>query len=184
MPDLRSSATIMEDVATAGGRPLHAAVEGDAASGKNAHGVLGFKDPSGNMAYAKVNAARQIEVSFEQGDATRLAGHGTTAGNAAYQDVATITLATSKTYRNLGFLAACYRDAEFQVVSVDNGVATVQALGLLVGQGDLSAHGQMPSFTFASGATGAQTLKLQAKNQNTLSDFRGTITIDEIEQVP
>ena len=183
MGDTRTANTVLEDVASGAGRALHAALAGDAAAGKNAHGVFIGKDPSGNLQYASLNAANELRVSLEQGDATHLAANGTAAGNTSFADIATITLSASKVYRNVGFLAACFRDAEFKIVSIDNGTPTVLALGILVGAGQLTAAQQLSNLIFTSGATGAQTLKLQAKNFNVLSDFRGTLTVDEIEQI-
>lgn len=70
MADVRTSFVTLEDVTSGAGVPLHRALEGQAAAGKNAHGALTYKDASGNLQYALVNANREVVVSLESGDRT------------------------------------------------------------------------------------------------------------------
>lgn len=178
MADLRSSFTILEDSATQAGLPLHKALEGEAVASKNAHGAFVAKDPSNQFAYLEKNAQGELKVS-NQGDEAYLSAKGSAVGSATFVDIATITLAVSKTYRNIGWIIGCLRDAEFKIVQVNDMTTTDIALGLIAGAGDYTDSGELRGLSVTSGASGTQTLKIQAKNFNALSDMRATLSVIE-----
>ncbi len=178
MTDLRTSVAILEDAVTGGGLPLHKALEGDVAAAKNAHGALVAVDPSLNFAYLRVNAQSELITSSEA-DFAQVNAKGSASGSASFVDVATLTLSANKVYKNIGFVVGCYRDAEFKIILDDNGTPSDIALGLLMGSGSQAA--QLKGLKATAGATGTQQIKIQAKNQNVLSDFRATLTAEEVQ---
>ena len=64
MADKRPIFVNLEDVTSEEGVPLHKAVEGDAAAGKNSHGVLTVKDSSGNLQYIPLTDDNKVPVSL------------------------------------------------------------------------------------------------------------------------
>lgn len=180
MADLRTSFTILEDSATAAGLPLHKALEGETVTAKNAHGAFVAKDPSGNFKYLETNAQNELKISME-GDLAQVSAKGTVSGSASFVDVATLTLTADKVYRNIGFICGCFRDAEFKIVQVDDATTTDRGLGILVGAGSLTVAEELAGLKVTAGSTGTQTLKIQAKNANALSDLRATLTAEEVQ---
>lgn len=179
MADLRTSFVVLEDVASQAGRAWHAAVQGDAAAGKNAGPVLAVKDQAGNLQYIPmINGA--IPVTFE-GVVAGLNANGLVAGNAAFTDVAVITLTPDAEYKKVGFVAGGTRDMRFQIVQVDDMTTTILVQGIVTGAGNMSLSELLESIEFTAGSTGTQELKLQAKCLNALSDMTGTITTYEIQ---
>lgn len=180
MADLRTSFMILEDSATAAGLPLHKALEGETATAKNAHGVFAAKDPSGNFKYLETNAQNELKVSTA-GDEAYVKATGTVAGSASFVAVATLTLVAGKTYRNIGWIVSCYRDAEFKFVQVDDMTTTDVTKGIIVGSGAPTDSDAQPGLSVVAGASGTQTLAIHAKNASALSDFRATLTAIEVQ---
>lgn len=183
MAEVRVSFPSLEDVATGAGLPLHKAVENDPAAGKNAHGSLVAKDPTGNLRYLKTNAAGEAIVSFESAETARLKDVGTNAGSASAVTIATIPLQPGLTYQNLGLVVSCFRDAIFDVVSVDDAggtpVDTIELQGVRVGAGEYTSSIALPGFQFVAGSTGTQELIVRGRNLGTLSTLDVTVSIDE-----
>lgn len=182
MADLRTSFVILEDVSTQAGVPLHKAVEGDAAAGKNAHPSLVAKDGSGNLVYLKIDSSGALAVTTE-GSKVCKSARGTATGSATFVDVATITLTNGATYQDLDWVVSCFRDAVYEVVYVEDvgGLDTETLLAdVLCGAGDFTDSGQLKCQSFTVPGSGVNELRLRAKNLNALSDFRGTITIGEL----
>lgn len=179
MSDVRTSFVVLEDVSSQAGRPWHAGLQGDAASGKNAGPVLTVKDQDGNLQYIPmINGA--IPVTSE-GVVAGLNANGLVAGSGSFQDVASITLTPDAEYKKVGFVAGCTRDAVFQIVQVDDMTTTVLVQGILVGAGSYSLADLLESIEFVAGSSGTQTLKIQGKCLNANSDLRATITTYEIQ---
>jgi hypothetical protein len=181
MADTRTSFTVLEDSSTQAGLPIHKVLQGDALAAKNAIPALIAKDISGNLRYPLVDALDQLVVTTDSSALANLSATGTVAGNAAFTPVATITLVANRVYRDISVMAACFRDAEFKLVFTDDVTPTDLALGILTGAGALSVAASLKSLEFTAGATGTQTLTLEAKNLNALSDFRGTIAVQEVQ---
>jgi hypothetical protein len=181
MADLRTSFTVLEDVSTQAGVPLHRALEGQAASGKNAHGALIAKDGSGNLQYVKVNANRELVVTTDSEDYASLSDTASVAGSASFVDVVTIPLVTSAVYRKITAIVGCLRDAEFKLVHDDDGTPADIALGMIISAGKTTGDFDFGQLEFTAGATGTQNLILQAKNFNALSDFRGLVACQEVQ---
>jgi len=205
MADVRESFTTLEG-ASQEGLALRAVQQGDAVAAKN--GSLAFShqdtsgnakaapikvegnakgdaiptlpaiDPSNNLQYLKVNAAGQLSVTSEAvGNA--LHAHAKIAGNASLTDIATITLTADKRYENFDFLVACFRDAIFQVVQIDDATETILA-EVLCGPGQFSFHGKLEELEILAGSTGTQEVVIRGQNVNALSDLRATISVKEL----
>lgn len=186
MADLRESFPTLEDVGTQAGVPLHKALEGDAASGKNAHGALVAKDPDGNLIYLKLNAGGSLAVTLDGAKACR-SKRGTAVGSATFVDVAVMTLVNEASYEDIDWAVSCFRDAIFEIVYVTDvgDTNTEEILGdVLVGPGAFTSSGELSCTKFtvpaANVGTGVNELRLRAKNLNATSDFRGSISIGEI----
>lgn len=182
MADLRTSFAVLEDIATAAGLPLHKALAGDTATARNAHAALIAVDSGNLLQYLKVNAQGELIVSSDA-DTAQVSAKGQVTGSATFVDVATITLATSKVYRKIGWIVGCWRDAEFKIVQVNDMTTTDVALGLITGAGDYTDSDELTGLKITSGASGTQTLKIMAKNLvgAALSDFRATISAEEVQ---
>lgn len=181
MADPRTSFMVLEDVSSQAGVPLHKAVEGDAAAGKNAHPVLAAKDPSGNLIYLKTTAGGILQTTDAGTVICKKAKGELAAGSATLALVtgASIPLTVSKTYQAIGFIVSCRRDALFQIVQVDDATETI--LGeVVVGSGAYTVSNTLHCLTFASGSTGTQALKIVAKNFEALSSLRASITCEEV----
>lgn len=181
MADLRASFTILEDVTTQAGLPLHKAVEGDAAAGLNAHPSFIAKDPSNNLIYLKTNAAGELIVDTEAVSGTCKKANGELATGSATLDFVTgceITLTANKVISEVGFLVSCQRDALFQVIWLNN--ATPTLLGeIVVGAGAYTFSQELHCLSFTAGSTLPQKLQLKAKNFNALASLRGSLTCIE-----
>jgi hypothetical protein len=204
MADIRPSIATLEDGSEVG-TPLRSIQEGDSVASKN--GSLGFafkdnsnnaiagpvkvegnaignavpglvaKDGSGNLAYLKVNASGQVlTTSAATGNGKN--ARGTASGSSSFVTVASLTLANSKTYDQLDFNIACFRDAHFQVILSDNAVETILADAYTSGA-MVSFHGALKEAEIVSGGTGTQLLLVKAKNMNALSDFKASLSVNE-----
>jgi hypothetical protein len=169
---------ILEDSSSQAGLPLHKRVEGDAAAGTNAHAALVAKDASGNLIYLRTTAGGALIVDTGAAPGTCKNAKGELAAGSATLALVTgasISLANSKAYSEIGFIVSCRRDSLFQIVWDDNGSETI--LGeIVVGSGAYTVSDQLHCLTFTSGSTGTQTLKVKAKNFEALSSLRAAIT--------
>ena len=178
MADVRSSVCVLEDVSTQAGLPWHKVAAGDAAASKNAGAVLGVKDESGNLQYIPLIDGK-IPVTFDASDIAHLYDQGNHAGSATYVTLATITLQNSKDYRQLEWVASSFRDSVFQVIWNDDTTPTTLLTIRVSSHGEVTTDGEFEHLDFTSGASGTQTLIIQGKNSNALSDMDATIAIEE-----
>jgi hypothetical protein len=182
MADVRTSFITLEDVATGAGVPLHKAVEGDAAAGKNAHGALVAKDDSGNLQYVRVNSNREIVVSSDSADLACLTDEGGVVGTTSFQDIATIALNDGAVYKKIGFSGSSFRDAIFELLWVDDvgGTDTETILHTFrVGAGAYNEVAELSCLEFTAGTTAE--LRLRGKNLNVASDIDGMISVLEVQ---
>lgn len=181
MADPRTSFVTLEDAASAVGLPLHKALEGDAYAGKNAHGAFVAKSGP-NFVYLKTNTSTGALLVDNGADTTCLKAKGEfAAGSLTLVEVtnAEIVLTVSTVYQEVGFLVSCRRDALFQVIWLDD--VTENVLGeIVVGSGAYSLSNQLHCLSFTTGGTGDQKLYLKAKNFETLSSLRGSLTVEQV----
>jgi hypothetical protein len=178
MADLRTSFPILEDSGTQAGTPIHKALEGDVIAAKNAHGAFIAKRVSdGTFRYLNMDDAGNL-LTTQDGGGTPLTDRGTASGSLTNVTVAEITLTELAVYKGLSWVVSCFRDAIFEIVHIDDPagapIETILA-DVLAGAGDFTDSGSLKEHTFTAGAIDP-VLRLRAKNQNALSDFRGTIT--------
>jgi len=111
---------------------------------------------------------------------TRPNGSASVSGSLTFKTVATATLVASKKYRGIAWLVSSFRNSEFKIVANNNSVLTDLILSFKVGDGDFSDNGYFENFEYTAGATGAQELILQGRNQTTLADMSGAIFTKEL----
>jgi ribonucleotide monophosphatase NagD (HAD superfamily) len=182
MADVRTSFTVLEDVTTQAGLPLHKVAQGDAITGKNAIAALIAKDPAGNLIYPVTNSQGELVVSTESSTASALLSEdGTSAGSLTDVDVVTLTLQNSMTYRELEAIVSCFRDAVFKIVHVDDAVTNILVPGVRCGAGSLNAILNFKTLEFVTGATGTQELKIIGKNLNVQATMDGVLSVKEIQ---
>jgi hypothetical protein len=155
----------------------HVDVEGDAAAGKEGLVAFGFKDSSGNLVLPQLDASGNVKISFVDRACLKSPAGELAAGSGSLAAVtgAEITLATSTSYDNIGFVFSSRRDALFQLIQQDDATDTVIFEGI-VGPGQYTLTGEMHCLKITTGASGAQKLKVKAKNFESLSSLRATIT--------
>jgi len=184
--ELRVSFPILEDLATQAGKPWHAAVEGDTATGRTAAPAFVATDSSNALKYLKVNANQELIVADPDSDFACLDAQGTIDdGSATLAIVATLALQNDFVYRDIEVVASCYRDAKFIVEFVDDDGGGGEVVNILfqgrVGAGDFTDLIRMICKTFTAGSTGTQTLRVRAINQNALSDIDVSIAVKEVQ---
>lgn len=182
MADIRASVAVLEDSATQAGLPLHKALAGEASASKNAHGAFTLTDAAGNFQYGKVNANREQIVTLESADLANLndTAAAVAGSTAAFQSVVTIPLVPGAVYRNFSVVLGCTRDSLGRIILNDDGTPVDVANGLDIVNGKTFSE-NLEKLEITAGATGTQSLILQGKNLNTVSDFRGTLAVEEVQ---
>jgi len=174
---------IIQDLSSENGVPVHKALEGETTAGKNAVPSMIAKDPSGNFIYAAANSSGELIIDTDSSELANLRATAKVVGSGTEVIVAKITLQANGVYKGLGWVAGCFRDADFRIIGVDDvgvtDVETEMVAGILCGPGDFNDSEQLKNFEFVAGGTGVQELQIVATNLNALSDFRGTLTISE-----
>ena len=179
MADVRESFPTTEN-GSGVGVPLSSVQEGDASAGKNAAPGLVAKDNTGDLVYLSTNAAGSLNIAISDGSVSK-SSRGTVAGNTSMTTVCSIALTAGATYHGLSWVTSCFRDAIYEIVAIDDPAGTpIETIlaDVLVGSGDFTDSGRLDDVSFVAGAT-APVLRLRAKNLNTTSDFRGSISIRE-----
>lgn len=183
MADLRISFPTLEDAATQAGLPLHKVLEGDSLTSKNAHAVFTAKNDAGQAKYLLQNDAGETLVSID-GTFVGLSDKGQASGNASVTTIFDLPLQNDYVYKNISFLCSCFRDAEFEIVQIDDSAGTpveTSHFEPLTTPGDNNISHNAPSFTFTAGSTGVCIIRVRAKNINALSDFRASLSIQEVQ---
>jgi hypothetical protein len=175
---------ILEDIDDANkvSAPLSQAVEGDTITGRNFHGALVAKDASDNLQFMKVNAQNELIVDTESAEVACVTGSAKVTGGTSEQTIVDVSLVAGRTYRQVSWIVACIRQAEFRIVHVDDpaGTPTETELGtLLVGPGDYTDSGEDSCMEFTAGAT-SPVLRLVGTNKDVASDLRGKLSALEI----
>jgi len=154
----------------------HASAQGSTSA---VDGSIGFayKDSSGNLVLPSLDTAGNIKVTFVDRTCLKSPAGELAAGSASIVAVtgASITLAVSTVYDNIGFIFSSRRDSLFQLIQTDDATVTVLA-EFIVGAGQYTVVGELHCFKITTGATGTQTLSVKAKNFEALSSLRATIT--------
>lgn len=176
MADPRELFSVLKG-ASGEGVPLDQAIDATTAASA-LHGAVGFayKDDSGNVILPALDSLGRIPVSFNSG--TPKAANGELAAGSLTIAVVTgavITLTPSKVYSNIQWKGSCRQASLFQLVWNNN--ATEIVLDQIVtGPGQYTVGFDLVDLPVTAGAAGTQELKIKAKNFETLSDLRGTIT--------
>jgi hypothetical protein len=184
--DLRPSFVTLEDVSSQNGVPLHRAVEGDAAAGKNAHGALVAKRrDTGVLRYIPLSEDDAIPVTFAGANTARLADEGSVAGSTSFQVVATLPLTNDAVYTELSAGFSCFRNAIAQLVQIDDSLGTpVETIHAVFrcGPSDFNGAPELRSLGFTAGAVGDCILVVRAKQlESASSDI--SANLNAFEQV-
>lgn len=183
MADLRVSFPTLEDSATQAGLPLHKVLEGDSLTSKNAHAAFVAKDGSGAAKYLLQNDLGETLVSME-GNFVGLSDKGQVSGNLSIATIFDIPLQNDYVYKNISFLMTCLKDAEFEVVQIDDSAGTpveTSHFEPVTTPGNTNIAHNAPSFTFTAGSTGVCVLRVRTKNLYVASDFRASLSIQEVQ---
>lgn len=178
----------LENLSNDESEALAKVLEGDASASKNAQAALVFKNAAGDLRYPKVNAQDEIITSEESADIAHLDAAANVAGSDTLKDVVVITLQNDKTYKELEFAVAAFRDTDFRVVHVDDvgGVPTTNVLtgNIKTGSGKPNEVVRLKSLRFTSGGTGVQELRIEGINLQSGSgivEMSGTLAVVEIQ---
>ena len=116
-------------------------------------------------------------------DVVNLSDEGDNAGSGSFVTLATIILQNSMDYKNLEWIASCFREATFEMVWIDDvgGADTETILGTVkCGSGSYTSSGRKAA-RFTTGGSGVQHLIIRAANLNALSQLEGAICVEEVQ---
>lgn len=155
----------LKDAVTGEGAALGRIATGEAPSTLNGSIGFSFRDSTGNVVLPQLNAAGEILVATDSSPGTEKTSRVTNAtGSASAVDLSSITLTVSKSIREILGVVSCRRSALFQLVQINDVTTTILADFVL----DAGQYSFMFDFAkslqIASGASGAQTLKITAQN--------------------
>ncbi len=170
--------SVLQDLTTTEGAPIHKALEGEDPTGKNAVPVMTFKDTIGNFVYPQLTASGKIPVDTEAAGGTAKYSTGVVSGSLTEVLITEIILSNSMTYNTIKGRVSCFRNAVFRLVWDDNGVETNFDY-VAVGSGFYSSEIGNDIFAFESGAIGNQKLRIFGINSDKESDFRASLAVFE-----
>jgi hypothetical protein len=145
-------------------------------------GLIGFafKNSSGKVVLPMLDPSGAIPVTDASGNPK--SGTGTVAGNAALTTVtgASFTVGNSKLINNIQLQFSCRRAAYVEVQWVDaTGPTTTVLYRGIVDAGQYTIDIDLGNVNFTSAAANVQTVQVQAKNFDKLSDFYATVSARE-----
>lgn len=180
MAEIRESFPILENTGTNAGEALASKQEGVAPGGHNGLMAFSFKDSAGDLALPQLDPEGRLPVTLEGVGVEKSAAGELAAGSGTMVDItgATVSLTNDKIYSQIKVNVSCFRDALFNIVFVDNGVSTIIGRGR-VGSGQYSVSVDLHKKLVTAGSTGAQVLKVQGQNMNTLSAMSAEISFIE-----
>lgn len=172
---------VIADLATGEGQLLTGREAGEAQAGKGIQAFV-FKDAAGNLIVPTLVDGK-VPVTSEGAGVPKSHRAEDADGSSVLVDLATIALTPGKTYKDVKFTVSCRRSALFQIVQIDDASTTVHA-DVVLDAGQYSFGDNLGSTEIVAGLTGAQTLKIIAKNLDTgsaaLSALRSTLSCLEM----
>lgn len=178
MANVRESFPTLED--TSGEGVVLSQVEsGDSPINKNGSIGFAFRDSSGNVVMPQLTAEGKLPVDTEAAAGTEKKAAALAGGSSTEVEVASITLTVNKVYTDINARVSCFRDAVFRLVQLDN-VTETELDYALSGSGQYTNEMGFGLLKITAGSTGTQKIRVMAKNENALSDFRAAITCLEI----
>lgn len=184
MAELTASFRTLEDISTAAGVPLHKAVEGDVAAGKNSHGVLPCKrTDTGVLRYIPLNPNDAIPVTFDTTGQASLHDEGGVTGSTSFQTLAELTLVNDAVYKEIGAFGSCSRETILELVQIDDSAGTPVETIHWTFRASSSAPNEgkeWKNLSFTAGSVGICLLRLRAKlTQNNPTDIDGFVSAFE-----
>ena len=176
MAHVRESFPTLEDATTKEGVAAHKSENGDNSAGKIGLTSWVFKDHLGRLVHPTLTPEGKIAVDFEGAGVPKDASsNGEIAGALTLTTICEVALNTNKTHGKIKANGACFKEAIFYLVHVDD--VTEKIIGsFIVGPGQYSFGIDLGMKEVVSGSTGTQKLILKAKNLNKESDFLGDIS--------
>lgn len=174
---------VLQDLSSEDGNAWHTMAIGDAVGTRDKGGVIVAKDPSDNAAMLSVDANNRLIISDESDALVDLNGEGDNVGNTSFVDLFDIVLQATTVYKNLDWSVACFRECTFEILIIDDeGVSDVETIlaTIKVSAGQFT-HASQKISNFTSGSTGAQVLRVRAKNLNATSQMEACTGIQEIQ---
>jgi hypothetical protein len=183
--DITQAIPTVEDTSNNEGKPLALAVEGQTITGKNASAAFAAKDSADQFKYLEVDGSGQLKVVVGGGATTaKLSDSGNVTGGTTEQTVLTITLQNSLEYCDLSWVVSNFRETEYRVIWVDDVGGTdteTELMTVLCNPSDPTDSGRLSEFSFTTGATGTQELRVVGTNKSVASQMRASISILEIQ---
>ena len=109
---------VLQDTADGDGKPWHLVAENDPVASRNMGGVAIAKNASNQFRVPAVDTQDRLIVNSEADDIVDLKGEGDNAGSGTFVTLFDITLQASMDYKNLEWVASCFRDATFEIVHI------------------------------------------------------------------
>ena len=176
MSHVRESFPVLEDAVTKEGVAIHATSNGDASAGKVGATVWAFKDHLGNVVHPQLTPEGKLPVDFMgAGVAKSASSNGEVVGSLTLTDICEVSLTANKTVGKITVAGACFREAIFYLVQVNDATETIID-SFIVGAGQYSYNSNKGEYEISTGATGTQKLILKAKNLSKASDFLGSLS--------
>lgn len=180
MAEIRESFPVLENTSTQAGEALASKQEGVAPGADNGLMGFSFKDSDGNLVLPSLDSEGRLPVTSEGAGVEHSAAGELAAGSGSMVDItgATFNLPNAKVIREIRANVSCFRDALFNIVSVDDGTPTI--IGRIrIGSGQYTFEWNGHKKQYTTGVTGTQTLKVQGQNQNALSAMSAEISAVE-----
>jgi hypothetical protein len=178
MSDLAVTYNVLQESVSGTGVGWSLAAQGDAAASRNMAAVMVAKDPSNDLQLLKTDAGGAL-ITTSEGLFNYLDNAGEVAGASGYSTVATVTLVASKTFSQPNLSVSCNRSALFQLMWNNNG-SNVLLAEALVGSGQYTFAHSFPQIARTAG-TGTQTLFVQGKCLETLSDLHAEVSVQQAQ---
>lgn len=174
---------VLQDTADGDGKPWHLVAENDAVAARNMGGVAIAKNASNQFRVPAVDTQDRLIVNSEADDIVDLKGEGDDAGSGTFVTLFDITLQNSMDYKNLEWVASCFRDTTFEIVHIaDLGGSPVETILATpkVGSGSFTSFGKLTS-RFTSGATGVQVVRFRGINLTSTSQMEASASLQEVQ---
>lgn len=186
MADPKELFPILRDTGNAGASPDKAIDATTAAAALLGLVAFAFKDASGNVVLPQLTATGRVPVDTEAFTGTHFKANGELAAGSLSLALVTsveITISLLKVYSRFGLICSCRQSSLFQVIYVNDasGTPTETVIGeAVVGPGQYTWSGDFPEWSLDTTAgTGVQKIRVKAKNFETLSSLRATLSFFE-----
>lgn len=177
MADPRELFSVLKASSGGAGVPLDQAIDATTpAAALNGAVGFAFKNAAGNVVLPQLDSLGRLPTTNVAGTPTSNKGE-LAAGSLSLAAVtgASITLTPSAVYTNIQWKGSCRQASLFQLIQTNDVTVTVVD-EIVTGPGQYTVNFDLGDVQVTAGATGTQTLSIQAKNFEELSSLRGIVT--------